>query len=195
MNATLILLLLLPPAPTADADKHLIRPKMGFPEAMKPYEGLAYDYSGHVDATGKVIGKGLGCSAFTSIVLHRMRDGDDWLKHYDTEVFQWYGDRAATHFGLTKAGAFLAEELLDAKKTLALIEAGRLKPGTLYLFNARKHEQGHVGFTRLLRDGKLEQAHFSSMTKGLYRGDFREWLQRSMYRDKATIEFFVIPEP
>src|SRR4051794_2097522 len=76
--------------------------RMTFEEARRPYARSAYVYSGHVARDGTVRNGGLGCSAFTSVVLHRMRDGDGWLARYDLRVHQWYGHRAAEHFGLVQ---------------------------------------------------------------------------------------------
>src|SRR5262249_38091571 len=146
------------------------------------------------DAQGKIQNDGLGCSAYTSVVLHRMRDGEDWLKHYDVKVYQWYGEKAAEHFGLAKAGRFQASDLVDPKKTHELISSGKLEAGSLYLFNARKNEQGHVGFVRVDAESQMEQWHYSSISKGLFGGAFRTWLKRSLYRD-AEVELYRVPEP
>jgi hypothetical protein len=172
----------------------LVKPRMSFAEASRPYEGLKYSLSGWVGRDGKVRGGGLGCSAYTSVVLHRMRDGAAWLGRYNIKVHQWYGDRSARYFDLSKAGTFPASDLLEAARTQALLRDGVLRPGTLYYFNARKGKSGHVGFVRLKADGGLEQRQYSSLAKGLYKGDFRVWLRRSMYRS-ATVELYVVPEP
>jgi len=171
----------------------LIKPKMGFEEAIKPFTDLKYNYSGYVGADGRVRNDGLGCSGFTSVVLHRMRDGDNWLRHYELMVYQWYGDKAAEHFGLKKAWTFPSADLLDASKTRELLKAGKLQAGALYCFNARKEKNGHVGFVRSGADGAIEQWHYSSIARGLYRGDFRDWLRRSLYR-AATVELYLVPE-
>jgi serine/threonine protein kinase len=171
----------------------LVHPKMSFEEARKPYLNNKYVYSGHVGPDGKVRNDGLGCSAFTSVVLHRMRDGSEWLERYDLNVHQWYGDKAAEHFGLKKVDTFAASDLLDADRTRTFVKDAKLKVGQLYLFNARKDKQGHVGFVRMAPDGALEQWHYSSIPGGLYTGDFRSWLKASLYRS-ATVELYLIPE-
>ncbi len=178
-----------PPAPATA----LVHPRLTFAEASRPYERLKYSVSGWVGPDGKVRGAGLGCSAYTSVVLHRMRDGDGWLARYETRVHQWYGDRAALHFGLLKAGTFTSADLLSIARTRALLREGKLRAGGLYYFNARKGKAGHVGFVRLDAAGGLRQWHYSSLVGGLYRGNFRRWLRQSMYRD-ATVELYVVPE-
>jgi hypothetical protein len=170
----------------------LVKPRLSFEDALAPYAGHKYKYEGYVGADGKVVNGGLGCSAFTSVVLHRMRDGEDWLKRYDRTVHQWYGDRAAEHFGLKKAGTFGSADLLDERATRALLADGKLTAGQLYLFNARSGKNGHVGFLRPGPDGALEQWHYSSIADGLYRGDFRGWLRASLYRG-AQVELYLVP--
>ena len=64
-----------------------------------------------------------------------------------------HGERAAEHFGLPRAGKFASKELLAADRVRALTEAGTLREGRLYYFNARRGKQGHVGFVRLLPGG------------------------------------------
>ncbi len=179
-----------PPTPCV----RLVTARLTFEEAARPYLGQRYEYSGYVGPDGKVKGGGLGCSAFTSVVLHRMRDGEAWRQRYDLRVHQWYGERAAEHFGLARAGKFASKELLSAERVRALTEAGTLREGQLYYFNARRGQQGHVGFVRVLPGGKLEQAHYSSIKGGLYRGNFRAWLKASLYRG-ATVELYGVPEP
>jgi hypothetical protein len=171
----------------------LVKPKMTFADAMKPYTDMKYDYSGYIDKKGERHGEGLGCSAFTSVVLHRMRDGDKWLPGYDDSVYKLYGEDAAKHFGLKKAGKFESIALLDQAQTKSMLKGGELSGGQLYLFNARKEKNGHVGFVRVTDTGDIEQWHYSSISKGLYKGDFRKWLQESMYR-AATVELYVVPE-
>jgi hypothetical protein len=173
--------------------RHLTQPRMSYDDASRPYEGFKYNLNGYVAPTGKIVGDGLGCSAFTSVVLHRMRDGEDWLKNYDPKVYQWYGEKAAVHFGLEKAGRFASADLLEVAKTKDLIAAGKLRAGALYYFNARKDKNGHVGFVRVEANGGLRQKHYSSISKGLMTGDFREWLRVSMYRS-AEVELYFVPE-
>lgn len=187
----LLALLLLPFGPSDETA--LRQPRMSFEEAMKPFTGFAYDYGGHVGPDGKVRGNGLGCSAFTSAVLHRMRDGEDWLRRYDMQVYQWYGEKAAVHFGLKKVDTFASPDLLSVAKTQELLKQGKLQAGALYYFNARREKNGHVGFVRPGADGSLEQWHYSSISRGLYRGDYRQWLRSSMYRE-ATVELYFVPE-
>ena len=179
-----------PPSP----DVRLLRPKMSFAQAARPYQGLRYDLGGYVGADGKVRRGGLGCSAYTSAVLHRMRDGEGWLARYNLSVHQWYGERAAEHFGLVKAGRFASADLLDARRTRALIAEGKLRPGALYYFNARRGKNGHVGFVRVGAAGELEQSHYSSIVGKLYTGDYRGWLRASLYRT-AAVELYAVPEP
>ncbi len=166
---------------------------MSFAEASRPYEGHKYVYSGNVGPDGMVRDGGLGCSAYTSVVLHRMRDGADWLRRYDRQVHLWYGDKAAEHFGLKKAGTFASKDLLDVKKSQEVLAGAGVKPGALLFFNARKSKNGHVGFVRVRDGGELRQWHYSSLANGLYQGDFREWLRRGMYRD-AAVESYFVPE-
>lgn len=174
-------------------DPRLKRARMTFAAAMRPYAGLKYDLHGCLDREGKA-GTALGCSAFTSAVLHRMRDGDGWRRRYDSRVYQWYGEKAAEHFGLVLAGRFASADLLDADKRRKLAETGKLRAGALYYFNARRGKNGHVGFIRVGKAGEMEQWHFSSIKGGLYTGDFAEWLRRSLYRE-AAVELYAVPEP
>jgi hypothetical protein len=190
---TCVLLGAAPPAREPAGEAALVRPRMSFREALAPYTGYRYVYSGHVGADGKVRNGGLGCSAFTSVVLHRMRDGKDWLRRYDPQVHGWYGEKAAEHFKLRKVDTFAAKVLLDPARTAELVKAGKLKGGALYYFNARRQKNGHVGFVRVREGGAIEQWHYSSIAHGLYRGDFRKWLRASMYR-AATVELYVVPE-
>ena len=44
-------------------------------------------------------------------------------------------------------------------------------------------------------DGRLEQVHYSMLANGLYRGDFRDWLKKSLYRSGAQVELYRVPEP
>ncbi|MCE9530138.1 MAG: hypothetical protein K8T89_03225 [Planctomycetes bacterium] len=187
--AGFLLLLADPPA----KETFLRKPQMSFAAAQEPFQKFTYKYNGYVGPDGKVRNDGLGCSAFTSAVLHRMRDGDEWLKAYDPTVHQWYGDKAAEHFGLKKVDQFNSTSLLDPKETLAFLKDGKLAAGQLYYFNARTGKNGHVGFVRLDKEGAIEQWHYSSISNGLYCGDFRKWLQESMYR-AAKVELYVVPE-
>lgn len=54
------------------------RPVMSFEDAARPYLKEQYAKDGYVDRSGVVRNGGLGCSAYVSVVLHRMRDGPDW---------------------------------------------------------------------------------------------------------------------
>lgn len=171
----------------------LVKSQMSFDEAMKPYADLKYDYAGYIAKDGKAKGKGLGCSAFTSVVLHRLRDGEKWLDGYDATTYQLYGEDAAKHFALKKAGKFESTALLDEAETKKLVKDGTLNAGELYLFNARREKNGHVGFVRVSEVGALTQWHYSSISNGLYTGDFRRWLKESMYR-AATVELYLVPE-
>jgi len=64
-------------------DSKRFRPQMTIDEAAKPFLKERYAKEGDVDLSGRVRNGGLGCSAFVSVMLHRMRDGPDWLKSYD----------------------------------------------------------------------------------------------------------------
>ncbi len=190
-------------------------PKMSFEKAAKPYSDYGYGKTGYVDFDGKVkyglksVDKDnkeriekkeaswLGCSAYASIVLHRMRYGygNDWAKNYSLEVHKWFGDQIALHFGL-KGPVKLSPAMGQSKNTVAQeVTAGRLKNDGLYFFNVRKEEEGHVGFIRIRKDGSLEQWHYSGMKayKGLATGDFRKWYNRSRYK-RSDVELYLIPE-
>jgi hypothetical protein len=172
----------------------LVSPRMSFADAIKPFSDYRYNYNGYVGKDGKVRNDGLGCSGFTSAVLHRMRGGEDWLRRYDVRVHQWSGDRAAEHFALKKAGTFTSADLLDPERIAAEVKSGKVKADRLYYFNARKGKNGHVGFVRFGSDGSIRQWHYSSISKGLYKGEFRGWLGASLYRTGATVEFYAVPE-
>jgi len=171
------------------------RSKTSFAQAAKPYSSAKYNADGYVGAGGAIRGGGLGCSAYVSVVLHRMRYGMVWRKHYSLKVHQRYGDVIARNFGLKSAGRFRASSLLSVKATRKLMASGKLKPNGLYLFNVRRGKQGHVGFLRVKQDGRLIQSHYSGMKQynGLATGDFRRWLRASRYRTEP-IQLFRIRE-
>lgn len=166
---------------------------MSFDDAVKPFHRYAYDRNGYVDRAGQVRNGGLGCSSYVSVVLHRMCYGDEWLDNYDLRVHQWYGHRIAEFFSLKRVGVFDSPDLLDKSKCIRLVRGGRLPPG-LYLFDARSGENGHVGFVRVQDTGELCQSHYSSLSQyeGLARGDFRDWLSESLYRN-AKVTMYAIP--
>ena len=58
---------------------------MHFDEAINGWTSLSYKLeSGIKSKQGDLTHPGfLGCSGFVSIVYHRMRYGDEWLKRYD----------------------------------------------------------------------------------------------------------------
>jgi hypothetical protein len=171
------------------------KPALSFPKAADPFTKAKYNKDGYVDKSGRIRNGGLGCSAYTSVVLHRMRHGKGWQKPYSLKVHQWYGDRIAKHFGLKQAGRFSAKTLLNGASTKQLVATGKLKANILYVFNVRKGKQGHVGFVRVKADGKMIQSHYSGLPRyqGLATGDFRIWLRASQYRI-ANVELFAVPE-
>lgn len=183
----------LPAAPPARQEFSAIQ---SFQSAADPYSKAAYDREGYVDRSGVIHGNGLGCSAYVSVVLHRMRDGADWKTSYDLKVHQGYGDSIAAHFGLQKAASVSAVTLCDARAVQELQSDQTLRTGTLYLFNVRRNEQGHVGFVRVNSNGTLTQWHYSGLKaiNGLAAGNFADWLSVSQYRD-SDVDLYPVPEP
>ncbi|MEM7474857.1 MAG: hypothetical protein AAF483_07685 [Planctomycetota bacterium] len=167
--------------------------QMSFSDAAKPYTDSRYAFEGYVDKSGQIQGGGLGCSAYVSVVLHRMRNGPAWLKSYDLRVHQQYGDEIAKHFGLRPAAKVSAADLCKKQTVLRLVESGRLKKNGLYLFDTRNGKAGHVGFLRIKSDGSVIQSHYSGMKQynGLASGEFSNWLTNSQYR-KQQIQLFQI---
>ena len=124
--------------------------KMSFADAAMPYTGSKYHKAGYVGTSGRATRKGLGCSGYTSAVLHRMRDGADWLETYNLRVHEKYGNEIARHFGLELTRKVHASTLLDKALTKALVKGRKLRSG-LYLFNVRRGVNGHVGFVRVAK--------------------------------------------
>jgi hypothetical protein len=168
--------------------------QQSFEDASKPYEGQKYKVDGYVDKKGDVQGGGLGCSAYASVVLHRMRWDTKWLEHYDLKVHQHSPEEIAADFSLVAAHTLQAAEISDKALVVKLIADGKLVADGLYLFAARKAGDGHVGFVRISADGTISQWHYSKLDKydGLATGEFKDWYEKSMYK-KSPVALFVVP--
>jgi hypothetical protein len=164
--------------------------KMSFKRAIEPYAHEVYNYDGYVNGKGAVVNGGLGCSGFVSIVLHRMRYGENWQVSYDSKLYQDYGDVIARKSGLPLVCTIDSNSLVDRDKCRAFFDWRGVNVGAILVFNVRKEIHGHVGFVRVMPGGRLAQFHFSGMPiyNGLAQGDFTEWYLRSMYK-ASPVEF------
>ena len=170
--------------------------KMTLQEAAEPYLKEKYAAEGYVGGDGTVKGGGLGCSAYATAVLYRMRYGKEWLDTYKTDwkarrrPHEWYGDQIAMYMGLGPAVVLPASAFNDA----ASVKKSKTKSG-LYLFMARKDAEGHVGFVRIRDDGQAIQSHFSGLKayQGLASGDFGVWHRESQYRGLPVSLYFIMP--
>ncbi len=176
--------------------KRRFEPVMAFARAAAPWAGYAYARGGFVDASGKVRGEGLSPASYVSVVLHRMRDGEPWRRHYSLEVQQWHGDRIAAYFGLAPRRIVSTRDLTDPARTQRLLARDVLRAGGLYLFEARAGRRGHLGFVRVRPNGDLEQAHYAAKRRwnGLATGDFRAWLRAAPTYCKEPLKLYACPE-
>ena len=177
------------------AGEPAFKPKMSFAAAVKTYSTNAYNKDGHVDKDGKVVGGGLGCSAFVSVVLYQMREGKDFAsRDWDWRSYQKLGKEIAQDFNLLEAGEFAATDLEDEELTKALLATSKATAGRVYLFDAHPGD-GHTGFVRFSDSGGIDQWHYSGMLayKGLATGDFRKWVKGSQYKN-GTFTLFEVPQ-
>jgi hypothetical protein len=158
--------------------------KMSFEAAVEPYSHEVYNYDGYVSGRGAVVNGGLGCSGFVSVVLHRMRYGDNWQASYDSKLYQDYGDVIARKSGLPLVCIIESNSLVARDRCQAFFDSRGVNVGAIFVFNVRDGVHGHVGFVRVMPDGWLAQFHYSGMEgyKGLAQGDFLGWYLRSMYK-------------
>jgi hypothetical protein len=170
---------------------------ISFERAIEPYAHEVYNYDGYVNGKGQVVNGGLGCSGFVSVVLHRMKYGDNWQASYDKTLYQQYGDVIARKTGLPLTAAIDANSLLDRARCKEFFDSRGITPGTLFVFNVRDGIHGHVGFVRLMPDGWLSQFHYSGMEgyKGLAQGNFLDWYSRSMYKASPVELYRLCDEP
>jgi hypothetical protein len=180
---------------SADEKNEVFSPRMSFENAARPYLNVEYRRDGFVDRQGRVQGGGLGCSAYVSVVLHRIQFGAEWLSNYNLKVHQGYGDAIAGYFRLSHAATVPASSLIDSDGVQSLLAELTIRPGMLYLFNVRRGEQGHVGFVRVKSNGTLIQSHFSGLKSigGLATGNFASWLTASQYV-ASDVELYEVPE-
>jgi hypothetical protein len=166
---------------------------MSFKGAIEPYAHEVYNFDGYVNSKGAVVNGGLGCSGFVSIVLHRMRYGDNWQAFYDSKLYQEYGDVIARKSGLPLVATIDSNSLIAPDKCAAFFASRGVNVGAILVFNVRKEIHGHVGFVRVLPGGRLAQFHYSGMPgyNGLAQGDFTEWYSKSMYKT-SPVEFYGI---
>lgn len=152
---------------------------------------------------------GIGCSAFVSAILHRMRDGDKWLSDsYDKTLYQLEGHAIAAKWRLVHAADIIGNDINSAG-IKRLLGEGSFKDGQLYLFAVRivkadgALQQGHTGFVRVNSNGGLQQWHYSQSggnggSGGLLTGDFVAWYKSkgNPYGGaKASVSLYVVPEP
>ncbi|MCA8956482.1 MAG: hypothetical protein KDC87_10440 [Planctomycetes bacterium] len=185
-----------PAIPSQDGKALEWRPAMGFELAHKRFLAHPHRSCGYVDRNGRLRNRGLAPAAYVSVVLHRMRFGNAWLRHYNIEVHQWRGDRIARYFGLTGPRVVDAGCLLDPQRTAAFVHQGVLHAQGLYLFHAAAGGRSHVGFIMVGADGSLVQSHYSGLARYGHHvgGDFRAWLRASPFRDQP-VQLFAIPSP
>jgi hypothetical protein len=166
---------------------------MSFKQAVEPYAHEVYNYDGYVNGKGAVVNGGLGCSGFVSVVLHRMRYGDNWQASYDKKLYQEYGDVIAHRSGLPLVCTIDSNSLVAPAKCQAFFASRGVNVGAILIFNVRNGVHGHVGFVRVMPGGWLAQFHYSGMKgyNGLAQGDFTLWYSRSMYK-ASPVEFYGI---
>lgn len=183
-------------------DKHAEAPhvgawKMSFKDASIPYSKFSYNKEGFVDGEGKVKNRGLGCSAFVSVVLHRMQNGEQWLESFDWRAHKKTGYELADAFGLSLMATIPSDILTSHIAREALVKSGRLKANALYLFDVWKgRKQGHCGFILVKPNGEFEQFHYSGLKdyQGLTYGNFQEWYEASQYKNEK-IQLYGVSEP
>ncbi len=182
---------------------------------------LTYTWFGYINTNGKLTGdkKGLACNSFAAPVLAKvLLNGDYRILKGDGEsrggkdykwTHQWFGNDAATYFGLSKS---LTAETLSSFITKA--NSGKLSTGVFY-FDLRNQKakkrsyyikengklrlpnQGeigasHTGFIVISKKGNkntVEMRHFSELKafNGLAKGDFIEkFLKKSLYGKSVT---------
>lgn len=170
--------------------------RMSFALAQKPFRQLAHRLCGYVSEEGRVRHDGLAPASYVSVVLHRMRDGADWLATYRVDVHQWDGARIAAHFALGRAVVLEAECLQGAAPTQAFVQSGVLAAGGLYLFCVEAAGRRHLGFVRVGPEGALMQSHFSGLPHygALAEGEFRHWYAASPFA-RAPVQLYRVPEP
>lgn len=171
--------------------------KMSLKDASAPYSKLKYDKDGYIDKDGNVKNSGLGCSAFVSVVLHRMQNGDQWLESFNWTAHQESGSGLASMFGLPLMATIPASVLGAPAAREALVKSGRLKADALYMFDVWKGtEHGHVGFILVRPNGRFDQFHYSGMQgyEGLAHGDFQKWYESSMYNGEQ-VQLYGVAEP
>lgn len=157
--------------------------KFTLEKALDGWKDLKYDVtSGLKSKKGDLTTPGyLGCSGFASIIYHRMKYGEDWLKNFDFTVQMVYGDEGAKKLGFSSVGSKTGEDWKNNPPS-----------DGLYWFYVRKGVDGHVGFIDV-KAGKLNQHHYSSMKKynGYASGEFSDWYPASQYKAEK-VELFKV---
>ena len=158
--------------------------QMSFDDALKGWTGFQYNKeAGLENKSGELTHPGfLGCSGFASIILQRMKYGNDaWLKDFDFKVQQVYGDEAAALMGLKLAGA----------KAVSDWKASPPAKG-FYFFNVRNGKEGHVGFVQIDGSSWIQHQYSGlSPNNGYVKGSFFDWQAKSQYKN-SPVELYLV---
>ena len=179
------------------AEDSSFKPKMSFQKAAGPYTNEKYDKNGYVKKDGTIGGNGLGCSGYASVVIQRMKYGDNWKDSYSLTPHKWYGDKFAKHYDFKLKAKIPANVFNDKNKLKTdYLDNDKLKKNGLYYFNVRKGIHGHVGFFRIKSDGRVIQSQYSGLEgiNGLATGSPAKWIGKSRYK-ASEFELYLVNEP
>mgnify|MGYP001002811890 CR=1 FL=1 len=195
------------------------------------YGEYGYNKDGYITIYGNVkvgsdakdkITEGFGCSVFASIMLLKMKYGENWLEQHKKiwqelhssyknisqeeeknlpdedqgrQLHQKFGCGIAKYFNLQKA---LYCKYKDGKR---LEVHGKTNLNQLYFFDFRKNSEGHVGFLKNTMEGKktiTTMWHYSkdNPNKGPSINQLEEWFKTSLYsKGEATMELYEVSFP
>lgn len=192
---------------TADAKKRIavVKTASGLYEDVKQADGttktIKRDFT-EEELPKDHVNNALGCSAYVSVLLHKMKHGANWETKFDDKLHQKDGIGIAKEFGLSACRDLAFADWIEEKDGKPSIKKEAVKKlligkdstesgykvDVVYLFVVGKFvhkghtlQGGHTGFLQFKADGSIDTWQYSGKSDGLCTGAFFDWYTWSGY--------------